>query len=107
PPLTSPHGRSAEYPIPTDRAGPFDITTGPDGNLWFTEFSADKIARITPAGEIKEFPLGHDGGPYGIKTGPDGNLWFALQKTNQIGRMTPEGEFKEFPIPYKGPQQPK
>ena len=33
------------------------ITTGPDGNLWFTEFGAGKIGRITPSGSITEFPI--------------------------------------------------
>ena len=61
PPAASPGstatGKINEFPLPTERAGPFDITAGPDGNLWFTEFSADKIGRITPTGEIKEFPM--------------------------------------------------
>ena len=28
------------FPIPTGGGDPFDITTGPDGNLWFTEVTA-------------------------------------------------------------------
>ena len=36
---------------------PDGITTGPDGNLWFTEFAASKIGRITPTGTITEFPI--------------------------------------------------
>ncbi len=35
------------------------ITTGPDGNLWVTEETADRIARITPAGVVTEFSVGH------------------------------------------------
>jgi len=27
-------------------AGPAGITVGPDGNLWFTESTADKIGRL-------------------------------------------------------------
>jgi hypothetical protein len=48
-----------EYPVPTPASVPFDITAGPDGNLWFTEFTAGirTIARITPDGAITEFPL--------------------------------------------------
>jgi streptogramin lyase len=39
---------SAPYPIPTANSGPFYITTGPDGYLWFTESSTSKIAKIKP-----------------------------------------------------------
>ena len=38
-------GTITEFPIPT-RGTPFDITAGPDGNLWFTD-GAGKIGRIT------------------------------------------------------------
>ncbi len=54
------------------------MVEGPDGKMWFTE--ADKIGRITPSGEITEFPLPTpDSAPMGITTGPDGNLWFTEQ----------------------------
>ena len=28
-----------------------DLATGPDGNLWFTEYSGNHVGRITPDGE--------------------------------------------------------
>ena len=63
---------------------------GPDGNLWFTEDAGNNIGRITPAGEITEFPLPTPGsGPAGITVGPDGNLWFTEQIGNKIGRINP------------------
>ncbi len=40
-------GVVTELPIPTANSSPFGITTGPDGNLWFTESSAGQIGRIT------------------------------------------------------------
>src|SRR5262245_6878971 len=62
-----------EFPIPTPASGPTNIVTGPDGNLWFTEFNADKIGRITPSGAITEFTVpGAGSGPAGITSGPDG-----------------------------------
>ncbi len=42
----------------------FGITSGPDGNLWFTEGAADTtdtIGRLTPAGSFTAFPLPTDG----------------------------------------------
>jgi streptogramin lyase len=62
-----------EFPTPTANSGPYGITTGPDGALWFTERNANKIGRITIAGVITEFPIPTAVGvPAGITTGPDG-----------------------------------
>jgi virginiamycin B lyase len=88
--------------IPTTNSLPVGITTGPDGNLWFTEFAAtaNKVARITPAGAITEFSLPTaSSSPSNITTGPDGNLWFTEQNGEQIGRITIGGAITEFPIP--------
>jgi streptogramin lyase len=50
-------GDITEYPVPN--ANIPAIASGPDGNLWFTEYVAAKIGRITPAGKINEFPTPH------------------------------------------------
>src|SRR5262245_27557490 len=74
PPIT--HG-IVEYPIPTASSNPQYITVGPDGNLWTTEASANKIGRISTGGAVTEFPIPTAGSyPSGITTGPDGALWF-------------------------------
>ena len=93
-------GAITEFPTPTEGSGPFDITWGPDGNLWFTESDANNIGRITPTGVITEFPIGTTGA--GITSGLDGNLWFADWANDKIGRITPTGVITEFPTPTKG-----
>jgi virginiamycin B lyase len=71
-------------------AAPVAITPGPDGNLWFTENSGNKIGRITPVGVIQEFDLPHpNSAPLGIVAGPDGNIWFAESGSDLVGRITP------------------
>src|SRR5438105_12933595 len=68
-----------EYPIPTANSQPLRITSGPDGNIWFTESNSNpsKIGRITTAGIVTEFPvITSPSAPHGITAGPDGNLWF-------------------------------
>src|SRR5258708_3497920 len=66
-----------EFGYLSPQTGPFGIVAGPDGNLWFTESSANQIGRVAPDGTIAEFPLPTKGGsPQGITLGPDGNLWF-------------------------------
>src|SRR2546428_2644808 len=100
-----------EFPLATADRAPLAITSGPDGNIWFTEspFAGDspaQIGRITPAGGITQFPiLNGNSIPGGITSGPDGNLWFTEGSNNTgnsspaIGRITPEGKITEFPIP--------
>jgi hypothetical protein len=89
-----------EFGIFTANSGPEGITTGPDGNLWFTEIVGNKIGRITPAGAITEFPVPTAiGGPFRITPGPDGNLWFTEFTGNKIGRITPAGAITEFAVP--------
>ncbi len=51
----------SEFPVPTANALLQGIVTGPDGNLWFAERSANAIARMTPGGVVTEFPLPHPG----------------------------------------------
>jgi streptogramin lyase len=92
-------GTITEFTIPT-KGTPFDITAGPDGNLWFTEDIGNKIGRITPRGSFTEFPVPTaSSGPRGITAGPDGNLWFTELDGNKIGRITTGGSFTEFQIP--------
>ena len=50
-------GNATLFPLPTAGRFPEDITLGPDGNVWFTEFSNRKIGRVTPDGTITEFAL--------------------------------------------------
>jgi streptogramin lyase len=96
-------GTIADYPLQTPNSWPFDITAGPDGNLWFTESNGNSIGEITPTGTIAEHPLPHLGSkPIGITTGPDGNLWFTEHDGNRIGRITPQGAIAEFPLPTPG-----
>jgi streptogramin lyase len=78
---------------------PNRIALGPDGNLWFTEFSdPGRIGRITTAGAIDEFAIpSQNSGPLGIVTGCDGNLWFTESANpGRIGRITPAGAATEF-----------
>jgi streptogramin lyase len=92
-----------EFPLPPG-SNPSGIATGPDGNLWFTEFTVNpKVGRITTAGAVTEFPLPRPGAtPSGIVAGPDGNLWFTQADfefgfEGYISRITPAGTITQFP----------
>jgi streptogramin lyase len=77
-----------------------NITSGGDGNLWFTEFDPNMIGRITPAGVYTAFPIPTpNSGSDGITTGSDNNVWFTESLTDKIGRITPTGTITEFALP--------
>lgn len=100
------------FPLPANhrwRTEGDAITSGPDGNLWFSGVSPDypspfgapddgarSIGRITPAGSVATFPLSPSlgwngrGVNLGIVSGPDGNIWFSGVFGNErswVGRM--------------------
>jgi streptogramin lyase len=93
------------FDTPTQFSWPDYVTKGPDGNLYFSEFYADQIGRITPKGVITEFPLLPDNDIEGITTGPDGNIWFTEPGADNIGRMTLKGVVTSFPV--KGYASPR
>ena len=106
------HGRGllpatsvVEFPLEHPDSRPYEIVTGPDGNLWFTESDRGSIGRITPTGTITEFDLPYSGsGPYGITLGADGNLWFTERFQNLIGKITPSGTITEYYLPTENAQ---
>jgi virginiamycin B lyase len=108
-------GTLTEYPLANE---PFTLVGGPDGAVWFTEESADRIGRITSSGTVTEYSLPATsvrmgcGGkcPDSITRGPDGALWFTevqlADPGNRIGRITQSGDIREFPplpTPQTGP----
>jgi virginiamycin B lyase len=101
------------YTIPTSNASASAITVGPDGNLWFVEEAASKIGKVTPAGDITEYPIpntledvGFASGPLEVSatptslvTGPDGAIWFTESSTHSIGRITTDGVLSRVSTP--------
>src|SRR6516165_1086042 len=89
-----------EFPVPTPASGLTVLTSGPDGNLWFDEFSANQIGKISTDGTVTEYAIPTPNSePAGLAAGPDGNLWFPEFNGNKIGRITPDGAVTEFPGP--------
>lgn len=83
-----------EYELPF-RSQPVDITTGPDGNLWFTESGRGRIGRLTPDGQLREFPLPTPGAdPRGIAAG-GGHLFYTEFLNTKIGRISLDGTVRE------------
>jgi streptogramin lyase len=97
-----------DYEIPSTSSGPDwvgpTIVLGPDDNIWYTDtYTNDLVGRLTPDGQITEFPVPGDAlGPWGaaqIINGPDGNLWFEATGASYIGSITLAGVIQLFPVP--------
>jgi streptogramin lyase len=84
---------------------PTGITTGPDGNIWFTVGGPNEtgvVGRLTPGGTLTQFPVPtHFPGLFGITVGPDGNLWFA-ETSGKLGRITLSGHITEYSLATPG-----
>src|ERR1700733_15445151 len=81
--------RSARQPTsrPQRRQVIRAIVAGPDGNLWFTEFTANKIGMLNPATHaITEFAVPTaDSGPLGIAVGD----WHLNRWSGRVHRGRP------------------
>jgi streptogramin lyase len=89
-----------EYNIPTAGCTAQDITTGADGNLWFTEQIGGRLGRVTTSGVVTEYAIPGGTDPVGITSGPDGNLWFTQAGANQIGKANVSGTvLNQYPVP--------
>ena len=96
----TPSGTVTEFPVPTANGSPYGITTGPDGNLWFTE-GRQQDRPDHPERHDHRVPDSHSPSapPSGITAGRDGNLWFTEEAAGKIGRITPSGQISEFSVP--------
>ncbi len=80
------------------------IIVGPDHNLWFTDYTARYIGRVTTQGTVTEWPLpaNFTTYPQDLAVGPDNNLWFTLIADNGyrgLGAITTGGAFLgPFPL---------
>lgn len=86
-----------QYKIPSDNSSPRQITEATDGNLWFTQTfinsestGTHSVARITPGGDVTEFPVCNFCFPGDIAQGSDGNLYFTRNDA-PLGRVTTGG----------------
>ena len=91
-------------------SAPQYIAGAPDGSYWYTQPGANRIARMTPSGEVAEYPLPKaNSNPFDIVAGPDGNMWFTQLGVNpgdggRIGRMSLQGNLTEFNLPLSTTQ---
>lgn len=88
-----------EYAVPASN-NPLGITTGPDGNLWFTADGGNKVYKLTTGGTFTGYTIPTASAtPFGIAAGPDGNMWVTENSGNKIAKVTTGGTVTEYAIP--------
>ena len=103
--LNTATGAITEFALSTLGDETWAITSGPDGNIWFTDSNpytgAESIGTINLTTHvITQYPLSSTSHVLrGITTGPDGNLWFTDPGSSSIGTITPTGQITEYAVP--------
>ncbi|HEX3670223.1 MAG TPA: hypothetical protein VHT92_00830, partial [Candidatus Cybelea sp.] len=72
------------------------IVAGPDGNIWFTDNSNNRIGMITPSGHVMFFQLTDEASPLSMALGSDGAFWFTEYFVHKIARLTTSGQLKTW-----------
>ncbi len=78
-----------EFPVAAPFGNLADLTSGPDGALWFIDFSSNSVGRLSTAGQVtNQYAISTPGAnAQRIRTGPDGSLWLTEDLANKIGRL--------------------
>ena len=90
------HGATAtiyENSVGGTNKGPFGITLGADGNIWYANSNANSIGVMNSTGTVlNTYTTGLTAG--GLPTAityaqNNGNFWATIQNTNKIAKITP------------------
>ncbi|MBV8435556.1 MAG: hypothetical protein JO029_14855 [Candidatus Eremiobacteraeota bacterium] len=84
------------------------ITSGPDGNIWYTIYNPANVAKMTTSGTlVQEYPVSTITGLASIISGPNNELWFVGIGvgfgTPGIGSVTTSGTVAVYPLPSSNP----
>ena len=92
-----------EYDAPSLSSQLHDLCMGPDGNLWYADYSpGNKIGRFNPdTAEFTEWDMPTENSyPHSVITDEAGNLWITEALGNKIAVFNIKTEtFKEYPLP--------
>jgi virginiamycin B lyase len=81
------------------------MAIGPDGNFWFTETQAQKVAKVSLTGTATEYPVDGKVYPVGM-TSAAGNLWFTGCVGQKIASISTAGTQKQYVVPNTPYGQP-
>jgi len=99
-----------EFTLPnaTGMYDPHDPVFDKEGNGWYTGFGYNVIGRITPTGDVKEFPLPTPTtGPHGITVDKQGMIWYTGNRSALVGKLDPKtGQVVEYKMPDPAARDP-
>jgi virginiamycin B lyase len=67
--------------------------------MWFTELASARIGRLSPSGDLTEYPLPAIGAPLSIAAGPGDALWVTVPKAHAVCKISPDGHALTFYLP--------
>jgi len=83
-------------PVPTSAAGLGRIVASPDGSVWFAERDANKVGKISPNGQVTEYPFpAQFPGTTTLKdldVAPDGSVWVVYESGERVRHITATGQ---------------
>jgi virginiamycin B lyase len=101
--VADPGGNGQQRSLPS---APNELALDTHGDVWFTEFNADRLGRLDPRnGHMQHYLLASKKSmqtlyPYGIALDQQGNVWFTESGKNQIGQLEPAtGALHVFSVP--------
>ncbi|MFM9149858.1 MAG: hypothetical protein ACKORA_05160, partial [Solirubrobacterales bacterium] len=103
----APIGEITEYSLPSSSAQPYGITSGADGQVWFTEFAAKNLTAINPLTATPATPgftriaLSSSGStnPSQVTRGPGTSIWFTeILGQGRVGSFN-GGALLEWDVP--------
>jgi virginiamycin B lyase len=95
--------------VPTDRARPYGIRTGPDGTVWVALVGTNKLASVDPETlELIEHEIpAEDARPRRLEVTDAGEVWYADYRRGVAGHFSPtSGAFSELALPGGSNSQP-
>jgi virginiamycin B lyase len=87
--------RVTEIPLRAEFAGPNAIVAGPDGAMYASDSSLDRVWRVSDSGRVRFFEL--DGGATGIASA-HGALWVSNRDQSSIVKLGLDGSQTSFPV---------
>ena len=70
-----------------------------DGDIWFSEYEAGQIGRISMDGRVTEYSIPTPNcEPRAMAVHPDGHIWFVETRANALGRIDREARITEWPV---------
>jgi len=93
-----PDGVMNTIDLSRSNVAPTDVAVGADGSVWFLEFLANRIGRLSN-GEISDFKVAErNAGLSGLAVAGDGTVWFGMVRSSSLGRLR-DGRVESFRLP--------